>query len=54
MNIKSKYQSDYENGVYPDCYRPCPPFYDICNAAELDTIRCTECFEKHRFIDYIE
>ena len=29
--IKSTHQINYESGQYPECYRPCPPFYMICN-----------------------
>jgi hypothetical protein len=54
MAKKSEHQIKYEAKEYPECFVPCPPFYDICNKAKLDTQKCQECFKKNDFEDCIE
>ena len=39
------------------CYRPCPPFYDVCNNMDqegIDRMNCDECFKAHNLSDTIE
>jgi hypothetical protein len=49
----SPYKTKYLNGEYPECYVPCPPFYDICNRVN-DSEKCMKCFRENDFVDYIE
>jgi hypothetical protein len=44
----------YKDGEFPKCFIPCPPFYDICNRANLETEKCKKCFNEYGFVDYIE
>jgi len=56
----------YLEGKMPECFNPCPPFYDMCNrgmailnredASLYATKRkeCKKCFLKYKFVDYIE
>jgi hypothetical protein len=58
MNL-NQYERNFKDGKYPECYRPCHPFYDICNAADLfsntpQSKKCCACFELHGFVDSIE
>ncbi len=38
------------------CYRPAPPFYDIClNAGHpVKGLDCDKCVEEHKLVDCIE
>lgn len=51
---KGSFRERYEAGVFPECFRPCPPFYDVCNAVDFSTEKCNACYETHRFMDCIE
>jgi len=53
VDNRSEYQIKYENGEFPECFRPCPPFYAICNAYAGGD-KCNKCFNEHGFIDSIE
>ena len=52
--IDKPYECRYKDGEFPSCFTPCPPFYDICNTADLVTSKCWNCFKKYNFVDYIE
>lgn len=51
-----EHKKNYEEGKYPKCYKPCPPFYDFCNHAFNinDDLKCSECLKEFGFKDYIE
>lgn len=48
------YKKAHDENAFPNCFVPCPPFYDICNAAKLDTNKCRKCYEEFDFLDCIE
>jgi hypothetical protein len=52
-DLRSEHQKIFDNNGYPACYRPCPPFYDICNNMH-DCEKCTKCFNDNNFTDSIE
>lgn len=60
--LKSPFLIKYENGEFPECYIPCPPFYYICNHGAYvinqdehpEKHKCLECYKKFDFEDYIE
>jgi len=40
--------------IYPKCFSPCPPFYDICNRQDLRKLKCRLCQVIYNWYDYIE
>jgi len=48
-------QEKYVNGEFPECFKPCPPFYDFCNhMGSKGEKECAECINKNNFCDYLE
>lgn len=48
------WQARYQAGEFPECFVPCPPFFDFCNSHDLSKEKCKKCFEEFGFVDYIE
>ena len=59
------YRQEYENGKYPPCFVPHPPFYGICikgikhvtkkvrtHGEDWNRKKCTNCIQRHRFCGY--